>query len=485
MKALVMGGGIAGLCAAADLCDHDVQVSILEATPILGGRASSWVDEDGDTIDNALHVFLPHYRNCLGFFARTGGEPPYWAQGIINYNASGEHGMMPMGGGLRCFAEALRSPTMSLLDQLSLGGSILSSLFLSPERLEKCDEMSILEWSRRHGVTRNAVEHLRPGAAGLTFLEPGQASARAMLYWTGSFLSRDYLANPGIGFANGGLGEVYVEAARSYVEARGGRIVLGRRVKSLLVEENTVQGVEGENGDILTADVYISALPFQELRKVLPDSALDYRYFQDIWHLQEAPSVSVQIWFDRFVTEMRTIAAQMRGTFNCFADLHTIVPRFAADARGSMVEFVLTPAFHLRALPEERIFRMTLSEFKRIFPAARRAVVTKWRVVKERQGGIAQRPGLGRYRPVQRTPYTNLLLCGDYTRTPISAGMENACASAHLAVEHILDEHLGVKASLFSKPASYDVFLRKGLQAGACAAAAALAARAVGRRIRG
>ena len=478
MKVLVMGGGMAGLCAAADLCDHGVEVHVVESTPILGGRATSWVDEDGDNLDNALHIFMPHYCNCLGFLAKVGAEPLHWTQGISNYDEHGRHGLLPIGGGLRTAAQALRSPTMSPLDQLSLGLAILTSAVMSQEKLDRCDEMTLQEWFRRHGVTDNAIAHFRPGGAGLTFLELNQVSAKALLYWTSSFINREYMSNPGIGFANGGLGEIYAEKARGYVEARGGRVDTGRRVRSLLVRENVVEGVEVDDGETLAADAYVSALPYYELRRILPEAALDYRYFLGLWYLQEAPSVSVQIWFDRFVTEMRNIAAQMRGTFNCFADLHTIVPRFAATASGSMVEFVLTPAFHLRALPEERIFRMVLEEFRRIIPAAREAEVAKWVVTKERQGIFAQRPGAEKHRPTQRTPYLNLYLCGDYTKTFISAGMENACASAHLAVGHLLAEHLGLEAALFSKPTTYNAYMRKGLGGLAALALLGLAFRA-------
>jgi zeta-carotene desaturase len=68
MKALVMGGGMSGLAAAINLLDLGVEVQLIEADEIFGGRASSWLDADGDMIDNALHVFMPYYVNLLAFF---------------------------------------------------------------------------------------------------------------------------------------------------------------------------------------------------------------------------------------------------------------------------------------------------------------------------------------------------------------------------------------------------------------------------------
>ncbi len=72
MKALVMGGGMAGLATAINLLDLGIEVELVEADEIFGGRASSWLDEDGDMIDNALHVFFPYYVNLLNFFKKMG-----------------------------------------------------------------------------------------------------------------------------------------------------------------------------------------------------------------------------------------------------------------------------------------------------------------------------------------------------------------------------------------------------------------------------
>ncbi|MFW6113521.1 MAG: hydroxysqualene dehydroxylase [Actinomycetota bacterium] len=485
MRALVIGGGMAGLCAAANLVDHDIEVQLVEATQLLGGRASSWKDDDGDTIDNALHVFFPHYVNCLGFMDKVGTDPLRWTRGMRIYDEAGRRGDLPMGGGFADMLRAFNFSTMSLLDQASISGAVLAASLLSDKQLDKADEKTLLEWFKLHGMTRTAIDHFRPFGAGLTFLELNQVSAKTLIYWIRSVQCKEMFARPGIGFANGGLGEIYVDKAREYIEKAGGKITLGRRARSIAVERNRVTGMVMDDGDTVEADAYVSALPYYGLRGILPESSLDYKFFQHLWRLDDAPSVSVQIWFDRFVTEMEYIAAQMRGIFNCFADLHTIVPRFAEEAEGSMVEFVLTPAFHLMSLPDEFIFRTTLEEFERITPAARQTRVEKWAVVKERQGVFAQRPGMDRYRPSQRTPYLNLYLCGDYTRTFISAGMENACASASLAVGSILEDRLGLRETLFSKPVYFTPYIRSGLAAAAGAALSCAAFRSLRERLKG
>jgi len=467
---------MAGLCAACQLVDNGYEVELLEATEMLGGRASSWKDGDGDTIDNALHVFFPHYVNCLSFLEKVGAEPLHWTHGMSVYNREGVRGDLPMGGGWSGLVQAFNFSTMSLLDQLSMSYAILAASLMSDLQMEKADEISLLEWFRRHGMTRTAIDHFRPFGAGLTFLELNRVSAKSLIYWMRSVQCLEFFRRPGIGFANGGLGEIYVEPARRYIVERGGKVELSRRISGISIRGAKVTGLKTADGGEVQADVYLSALPFYELRRILPEEAFDYRYFRDLFRIDDAPSVSVQIWFDRFVTDMSYIAAQMDGVFNCFADLNRIVPRFAERARGSMIELVLTPAHHLMPLADERIFRMTLEELQAIVPECAEAEVTKWVVVKKRQGVFAQQPGTDKYRPVQRSPLANLYLCGDYTRTFISAGMENACASANLAVGHIIEDTQDRQVKLFSKPTYFTPWLRKAVF-GAAAGGALLAAR--------
>ena len=101
---------MSGLCAACNLVDNGFEVTLLEATDMLGGRASSWLDADGDTIDNALHVFFPHYLNCISFMQKVGAEPLHWTHGMAVHNREGVRGDLPMGGGLSVFSPPSASP---------------------------------------------------------------------------------------------------------------------------------------------------------------------------------------------------------------------------------------------------------------------------------------------------------------------------------------------------------------------------------------
>ncbi|MDQ3930429.1 MAG: FAD-dependent oxidoreductase, partial [Chloroflexota bacterium] len=84
MRAIVIGGGLAGLTAAADLADAGASVLVLEKRPVLGGKVSSWV-EDGYPVESGLHIFFGCYTELLKMMRRVGAyENILWKEHTIN-----------------------------------------------------------------------------------------------------------------------------------------------------------------------------------------------------------------------------------------------------------------------------------------------------------------------------------------------------------------------------------------------------------------
>src|ERR1700684_1420718 len=73
--AIVAGGGLAGLASASALSSAGFTVDLFEARPFLGGRATSYPVNSGDTtetIDNCQHILLRCCVNLLDFYRRLG-----------------------------------------------------------------------------------------------------------------------------------------------------------------------------------------------------------------------------------------------------------------------------------------------------------------------------------------------------------------------------------------------------------------------------
>ena len=68
---IVIGGGLAGLAAAAALGGTGHSVRVFESRPYLGGRATSY-EAGSETIDNCQHILLGCCLNLLNFYERLG-----------------------------------------------------------------------------------------------------------------------------------------------------------------------------------------------------------------------------------------------------------------------------------------------------------------------------------------------------------------------------------------------------------------------------
>src|SRR5215469_7337168 len=89
-RVVVVGGGLAGLTAAFRLGQAGFAVEVLEAREVLGGKASSWRDADGDWIESGLHVFFGAYDEIFTLMRELGiYENILWKPHVLRYMLSG------------------------------------------------------------------------------------------------------------------------------------------------------------------------------------------------------------------------------------------------------------------------------------------------------------------------------------------------------------------------------------------------------------
>ncbi len=494
MKALIMGGGMGGLATAINLLDLGIEVELIEADTMFGGRASSWLDEDGDMIDNALHVFFPYYVNLVRFFEKMGIDKNIiWKDSKFYYmQKDGKEAVLdfpnlpaPLHAAaayLSLFKAYTGLPKWKLVFA-ALGMGMGISRY-SKQQLEELDEITFGQWAMRV-APKGAFKPMEPGINGLTFTPSWMISAKVMMNWFKKVSGSAQTSR--VGFANGGLGEIWVDNCLEYIRSRGGSCELEKAVTSINIEGGTVKSVTVNGTEELTADLYISAISPFSLRRVLPDQSFKLEYFRDLWHFQYAPSLSLQVWFDRKLTDIDVTFFSNDCIFNTYADLSNVLPHIFKG--GSMLEMVLSPGDHIEGLPDEVIFDIAIEQIKDLFPLAREAGVRKWRVVRERQGVYRAFPGMEKRRPFQRSPYDNFYLTGDYTSTPVSSGgMEAAIWNANKVAELIAGDKLGKSLSLntdFNPDRGLMPFIKLAMRYGPPALGALAAFKVLKRLLRG
>jgi hydroxysqualene dehydroxylase len=62
------------------------------------------------------------------------------------------------------------------------------------------------------------------------------------------------------------------------------------------------------------------------------------------------------------------------------------------------------------------------------------------RIVRERESLLSMRPGTTAHRPLQRSPFSNLFLAGEWTDTGLPSTVESAIVSGNRCAQTIIDQ---------------------------------------------
>ena len=74
-RCLIIGGGLSGLTAASILSSKNINVTLIESSPKLGGRTYSFIDKDtGTEIDNGQHIMMGCYKETLALLNLIGAQ---------------------------------------------------------------------------------------------------------------------------------------------------------------------------------------------------------------------------------------------------------------------------------------------------------------------------------------------------------------------------------------------------------------------------
>jgi len=443
MRAIIAGAGPAGFACAKWLNDRGHDVVVLEKRAVPGGKVSAWRDADGDWVESGLHVFFGAYHNLLNFLAECGLEDSFdWKPAEMVF-ASPERGLAPirfvpgLPAPLNGLAGVALSPLMTTGDKLRMALGLLRPIFGSQAYIDAQDDQSYAAWHLRHGMGQRTLDDvMHTMALALNFQHADKVSAKLVLTALLHFAQETNA--PKMGLVKGSPHERLWMPLIKLLEGRGAQIILGRKVDQIAYDAgaNRVTGFTLDDGSTLAGDIYISAMPVHSLRKALPPALRQQPPFDGLRHLKGQPVITAQLYFDRMVTEVDNLLFSAGTHLSVYADLPRVSPDYHTG-HGSIIELVVAPAEDLIAQSDQVVLKQVLSDFYRMHPRARDAVLTKYTLVRIPNSVYQARPGVDHYRPDQATPVPNLFLAGDYTQQEFMASIEGAVRSAKRVVERI------------------------------------------------
>ncbi|MEV8053525.1 NAD(P)/FAD-dependent oxidoreductase [Streptomyces bacillaris] len=476
----VVGGGIAGIAAAALLAERGVRVTLHESEAGLGGRLSGWSTElaDGTTVtmSRGFHAFFRQYYNLRGLLRRV--DP-----GLDSLTRLPDYPLRHSSGLHDSFARVPRTPPLSALGFVALSPTFgvrdlarmnpraaLPLLDVRvPEVYEGLDSTSAHDFLTSIRFPE-AAHHLAFEVFSRSFFaDPRELSAAELvlmfhIYFLGS--SEGLLFDvPGEPFPT-----ALWDPLHHYLAGHGADVRTRTPVRQVRPLPDGGLDLTTDQGTT-RYDAVVLALDSGGLRRVVAASPElgDAQWRDRIERLRTAPPFLVsRLWLDRPVGYDRPgfLGTSGYGPLDNVSVLERWegeAARWARRTRGSVVElhaYAVAPDADRGAVQSE-----VLRQLHRIYPETRSA-----RVVDERHewradcplfpvGGYADRPGI-------RTPDPAVTVAGDMVRTGLPVAlMERAATSGFLAANALM-ERWGVRGqTLWTVPRAGRSALLRGLAA--------------------
>ncbi len=435
---IIVGGGLAGLSCAVELVDQGKNMLLLESREVLGGRTSSWVDK-GMAVESGLHRFLGFYEALPNLLQHVGTDPDeilFWEDEIEI--------KMPDGQPSAIFGLSLHKPVKTI------GGLLLNNDFIPPDQKlkiskffsdgfidlkqdeKKLDTKTVYNYAKEHDLSDETItRELVPLTEGLFFLSIRTYSARNLFALFSPYLPKIYKSR--VGAFTGGMTDVMIMPLARYVKDHSGEIRTNSKVDDLILDGNSVVGVEVK-GDVIRSSQVILASSLSGAQTILKKHYSKNDWFEPLLSLPSMPSVTFQIELTKPAFSLDRTTFSPTTIFSSYSEQSRTT---YSNSKGRLSVILSEPEKYLKT-SEKDILEIILSDAKRLSIDIKRDDIVDFRKVTWESDFYSYERGTYQLIPEQRSPIKGLTLAGDYTKQKYLQTMEGAVVSGQLAAQAIL-----------------------------------------------
>jgi protoporphyrinogen oxidase len=269
MKAIVVGGGVAGLTAAYRLLQGGHEVTVLEAGPELGGLVRTF-DAGGEPLECFYHHIFTTDTVIIDLINELGlGDRLVWHDSKVGFFHGGKIWpfVTPM--------DLLRFKPLPLIDRVRLG---LTALYLRRQKKwAGYEKVTAWQWIERYAGRRVLDVVWGPLLRG-KFADQAEEVAMAWLWSKISLRFSSRRSGVGskeqLGYMMGSFG-VYIHELEKRIRA-GATVETSAPVKQITVSGGRADGVVLEDGRRVDADAVLACVPSERFLPIAPPLGAEY-----------------------------------------------------------------------------------------------------------------------------------------------------------------------------------------------------------------
>merc|ERR1711920_510205 len=169
-------------------------------------------------------------------------------------------------------------------------------------------------------------------------------------------------------FLDGNQPDRLCEPMKKPIEARGGEVRLNAPLQEIVTDaDGAIEGLRLRDGSLITADEYVSAVPVDIFKRLMPKAWQQMPYFRQFDELEGIPVINLHMWFDRKLKAVDHLCFSRSPLLSVYADMSVTCKEYY-DPEKSMLELVFAPAQDWIGRSEEDIMEATMQELERLFP---------------------------------------------------------------------------------------------------------------------
>lgn len=416
LKVAVIGGGYAGMAAAAELASHSIPVTVFESARQLGGRARG-VQYNDTQLDNGQHLLLGCYRETLRLIELVGGDVERdFLRLPLQLDLHGHFSLRAprLPAPLHLLAALLAAQGLSWGERIRAARFMLA---LRGMRFRLARDMTVAELLKQHEQDADLSLKLWEPLCIAALNTPMQkASAQVLLNVLRDALNRNRAGSdmllPRIDFTT-----LLPQRAAGYVERHGGIVHLSCGAESIVPKDSGIEVVTTRDTQLFSHVICAtSPTVAADLLRPLPALAETVNHIDA---LEQQPIYTIYLQYPPQVQLPHPMIGLHRGYSQWLFDKGRI-----AGQRGLLAAVISAEGIH-QELTQEDLAQKVIAELRREFGIDARP---QWyKVIAEKRATFCCSPDL--QRPAQRTAFSNLLLAGDYTAGDYPATLEGAVLS--------------------------------------------------------